>query len=152
MDLGSTGSFFLACQTFDAGRIVVEVVIGENDRLDVVLKQFQRKVIRAGVLKDLRKKRYYEKPSEARQRARGLGAAVGANVSKQDAIELEGTVTEVLPNATFRVAVNDTHTVLTTLGGNMRRFRIHVLAGDRVRIEVSPYDLTRGRIIFRHKN
>jgi translation initiation factor IF-1 len=49
------------------------------------------------------------------------------------------------------VAVSDSHTVLTTLGGNMRRFRIRVLAGDRVRIEVSPYDLTRGRITFRHK-
>jgi small subunit ribosomal protein S21 len=61
----------LVCETFDAGRIVVEVVIGENDRLDVVLKQFQRKVIRAGVLKDLRKTRYYEKPSEARQRKAG---------------------------------------------------------------------------------
>ncbi|HEX6535347.1 MAG TPA: 30S ribosomal protein S21 [Gemmatimonadaceae bacterium] len=47
---------------------MVEVVIGENDRLDVALKQFQRKVIRAGVLKDIRKKRFYEKPSEARQR------------------------------------------------------------------------------------
>ncbi len=62
---------FLGLRTFDAGWIVVEVVIGENDRLDVVLKQFQRKVIRAGVLKDLRKKRYYEKPSEARQRKAG---------------------------------------------------------------------------------
>jgi small subunit ribosomal protein S21 len=71
MDLGSTGSFFLVRQSFDAGWIVVEVVLGENDRLDVVLKQFQRKVIRAGVLKDLRKKRYYEKPSEARQRKAG---------------------------------------------------------------------------------
>jgi translation initiation factor IF-1 len=70
-------------------------------------------------------------------------------MSKQDAIELEGTVMEVLPNATFRVAVNEQHNVLTTLGGNMRRFRIRVLAGDRV---VSPYDLTRGRIIYRHKN
>ena len=58
---------------------------------------------------------------------------------------------EVLPNATFRVAVNDQHSVLTTLGGNMRRFRIRVLQGDRVTIEVSPYDLTRGRIVFRHK-
>ena len=73
-------------------------------------------------------------------------------MSKQDAIELEGTVMEVLPNATFRVAVNEQHNVLTNLGGNMRRFRIRVLAGDRVRIEVSPYDLTRGRIIYRHKN
>jgi len=73
-------------------------------------------------------------------------------MSKQDAIELEGTVTEVLPNATFRVAVSDSHHVLTTLGGNMRRFRIRALAGDRVKIEVSPYDLTRGRITYRHKN
>lgn len=50
---------------------MVEIVIGEHDRLDVVLKQFQRKVIRAGVLKDLRRKRYYEKPSAARQRKAG---------------------------------------------------------------------------------
>ena len=70
---------------------------------------------------------------------------------KQDAIQLEGTVAEVLPNATFRVVVNNGHDVLTTLGGNMRRFRIRVLAGDRVTVEVSPYDLTRGRITYRHK-
>ena len=72
-------------------------------------------------------------------------------MAKQDPIELEGTVTEVLPNATFRVAVNGGHEVLTTLGGKMRQFRIRVLAGDLVKIEVSPYDLTRGRIIYRHK-
>lgn len=64
---------------------------------------------------------------------------------------MEGTVTEVLPNATFRVVVSGGHEVLTTLAGNMRRFRIRVLQGDRVTIEVSPYDLTRGRITFRHK-
>jgi translation initiation factor IF-1 len=57
----------------------------------------------------------------------------------------------VLPNATFRVLLTNGHTVLSTLGGNMRRFRIRVLQGDRVTIEVSPYDLSRGRIIFRHK-
>jgi translation initiation factor IF-1 len=72
-------------------------------------------------------------------------------MAKQDSIELEGTVTEVLPNATFRVAVNGGHEVLTTLGGKMRQFRIRVLAGDLVKIEVSPYELTRGRIIYRHK-
>ncbi|HWE43069.1 MAG TPA: translation initiation factor IF-1 [Gemmatimonadaceae bacterium] len=72
-------------------------------------------------------------------------------MAKQDSIELEGTVTEVLPNATFRVAVNGGHEVLTTLGGKMRQFRIRVLAGDQVKIEVSPYDLSRGRIIYRHK-
>lgn len=73
-------------------------------------------------------------------------------MSKQDAIELEGTVSELLPNATFRVTVQSGHEVLTTLAGNMRRNRIRVLAGDRVTVEVSPYDLTRGRITFRHKN
>lgn len=70
---------------------------------------------------------------------------------KQDAIEMEGTVVEVLPNATFRVRVQGGHDVLTTLGGKMRQFRIRVLEGDQVKIEVSPYDLTRGRITYRHK-
>ena len=73
-------------------------------------------------------------------------------MSKQGAIEMEGTVAEVLPNATFRVTVNGGHDVLTTLGGKMRQNRIRVLAGDSVTIEVSPYDLTRGRITFRHKS
>jgi translation initiation factor IF-1 len=72
-------------------------------------------------------------------------------MAKEEAIQLEGTVTEVLPNATFRVTLPNVHTVLATLGGNMRRFRIRVLQGDRVTVEVSPYDLTRGRITFRHK-
>lgn len=72
-------------------------------------------------------------------------------MAKEEPIQLEGQVTEVLPNATFRVELTNGHNVLATLGGNMRRFRIRVLQGDRVTIEVSPYDLTRGRIIFRHK-
>jgi translation initiation factor IF-1 len=73
-------------------------------------------------------------------------------MAKQESIELEGTVTEVLPNATFRVALANGHDLLATLAGKMRRFRIRVLAGDRVTLEVSPYDLSRGRITFRHKN
>ena len=72
-------------------------------------------------------------------------------MAKQDAIEMEGVVEEVLPNATFRVWVNGGHDVLTTLGGKMRQFRIRVLQGDQVKIEVSPYDLSRGRITYRHK-
>jgi translation initiation factor IF-1 len=72
-------------------------------------------------------------------------------MAKEEAIELEGTVTEVLPNATFRVLVSNGHDVLATMAGKMRRHRIRVLAGDRVTLEVSPYDLTRGRITFRHK-
>ncbi len=73
-------------------------------------------------------------------------------MAKKDAIELQGTVTNVLPNATFRVLLENGHEVLATIAGKMRRFRIRVLAGDRVNVEVSPYDLTRGRITFRYKN
>jgi translation initiation factor IF-1 len=73
-------------------------------------------------------------------------------MAKEESISLEGTVTEVLPNATFRVELENGHTVLATIAGKMRRFRIRVLQGDRVTVEVSPYDLSRGRITFRHKN
>jgi translation initiation factor IF-1 len=79
------------------------------------------------------------------------GSLFRESMAKEEPIQLEGQVTEVLPNATFRVELTNGHNVLATLGGNMRRFRIRVLAGDRVTIEVSPYDLTRGRIVFRHK-
>ena len=73
-------------------------------------------------------------------------------MAKEDAIELQGTVTEVLPNATFRVLLENDHNVLATIAGKMRRYRIRVLAGDRVTVEVSPYDLSRGRITFRYKS
>ncbi len=73
-------------------------------------------------------------------------------MAKEDAVVLEGTVTEVLPNATFRVLLANGHNVLATIAGRMRRFRIRVLAGDRVTVEMSPYDLNRGRITYRHKN
>jgi translation initiation factor IF-1 len=71
---------------------------------------------------------------------------------KELAIEVEGTISEVLPSTTFRVALVNGHNVVATLAGKMRRFRIRVIAGDRVIVAVSPYDLTRGRITFRHKN
>src|SRR4026208_1439443 len=73
-------------------------------------------------------------------------------MAKEEAIELEGTVTEVLPDATFKVLVSNGHDVHATIAGKMRRFRIRVLAGDRATLEVSAYDLTRGRIPFRHRN
>jgi translation initiation factor IF-1 len=72
-------------------------------------------------------------------------------MAKEDSIEMDGVVAEVLPNTTFRVALPNGHQVLATMAGKMRRFRIRVLAGDRVTLAVSPYDLTRGRITFRHK-
>ena len=73
-------------------------------------------------------------------------------MAREDMVELEGVVSDVLPSSMFRVALTNGHSVLATVGGKMRRFRIRVLTGDRVTVEVSPYDLTRGRITFRHKN
>jgi translation initiation factor IF-1 len=70
---------------------------------------------------------------------------------KEEAVEVEGVVNEVLPSAMFRVILSNGHEVLATTAGKMRRFRIRIIAGDRVTLEVSPYDLTRGRITFRHK-
>ena len=64
---------------------------------------------------------------------------------------MEGVITDVLPSATFRVSIDGGHSVMATLCGKMRRFRIRVLNGDRVNLEMSPYDLSRGRITFRHK-
>lgn len=74
-----------------------------------------------------------------------------SHMAKEVPIELDGVVADVLPNSTFRVQLPNGHDVLATLAGKMRRFRIRVLAGDRVTLDVSPYDLTRGRITFRHK-
>jgi translation initiation factor IF-1 len=71
---------------------------------------------------------------------------------KEEALELEGTIKDVLPSTTFRVSLENGHDVMATLCGKMRRFRIRVLLGDRVKVELSPYDLTRGRITFRHKS
>ena len=70
---------------------------------------------------------------------------------KQGAIEIEGTVIESLPNAMFRVRLDNGHEVLGHVAGKMRRFRIRILPGDRVRVEVSPYDLNRARIVYRHR-
>jgi len=72
-------------------------------------------------------------------------------VSKEVPIEIQGKVVELLRNSTFRVTLSNGHTVLATIAGKMRKFRIRVLAGDRVTCALSPYDLSRGRIIYRHK-
>lgn len=72
-------------------------------------------------------------------------------MAKEDLIEMDGVVKEVLPNATFRVELDNGHEVLAHTAGKMRKFRIRVLAGDRVTVEMTPYDLTKGRITFRYK-
>lgn len=70
---------------------------------------------------------------------------------KQEAIEFEGVVSEVLPSAMYRVNLGNGHTLLATAAGKMRKFRIRIIVGDQVTVAVSPYDLGRGRITFRHK-
>jgi translation initiation factor IF-1 len=72
-------------------------------------------------------------------------------VPKEDAIEVTATVLEPLPNAMFRVELENKHKVLTHVSGKMRRHFIRILPGDKVLVELSPYDLTRGRIVYRYK-
>jgi translation initiation factor IF-1 len=72
-------------------------------------------------------------------------------VAKEEKIELDGEVVEALPNAMFRVELENGHTVLGHVAGKMRRFRIRILPGDKVRVELSPYDLDRARIVYRHR-
>jgi len=72
-------------------------------------------------------------------------------VSKEDIIELEGVIEEVLPNAMFRVRINENYLVTSVISGKMRQHRIQILLGDKVKLEVSPYDLSKGRITYRTK-
>jgi len=72
-------------------------------------------------------------------------------MAKEEAIQVEATVTESLPNAMFRVELENKHRVLAHISGKMRKHFIRILPGDRVLVELSPYDLTRGRIIYRYK-
>ena len=70
---------------------------------------------------------------------------------KGDAVEMDGTVIDALPNSQFTVRLDNGHELLAYTGGRMRRFRIRILLGDRVQVQMSPYDLSRGRITYRYK-
>ncbi|HIE58018.1 MAG TPA: translation initiation factor IF-1 [Anaerolineales bacterium] len=70
---------------------------------------------------------------------------------KEEKIQVEGTVTEALPGTQFRVKLDNGHEVLAYLSGKMRKYYIRILLGDRVRVEMTPYDLNRGRIVYRYK-
>lgn len=72
-------------------------------------------------------------------------------MSKKEVIQLDGVVTECLPNAMFRVKLENNHNVLAHISGKMRVHFIKIISGDKVKVEISPYDLTKGRIIFRCK-
>lgn len=71
-------------------------------------------------------------------------------ISKEEPIELDGEIVDVLGNSNFRVQVSENHDVLAKIAGRMRRHRIRIFEGDRVKVEVSPYDLNRGRIVWRY--
>jgi translation initiation factor IF-1 len=95
----------------------------------------------------------------ARRRSRWLGACAAEpavryaprRMAKEEKIEMEGEITEALPNTMFRVKLDNGHDVLGHISGKMRRHYIRILPGDRVKIELSPYDLDRGRITYRYK-
>jgi len=73
-------------------------------------------------------------------------------MAKDDAIEVTGTVVKVLPATMYKVKLENGHEVLAHISGKMRKFFIKIAAGDKVTLAISPYDLTKGRIVFRHKN
>src|SRR5438105_8758597 len=100
--------------------------------------------------------------AEGRVRAPGGSQGHGGNqrdgggisstaMAKEETIEVEGEVTEALPNTMFRVQLDNGHSVLGYISGKMRRYYIRILPGDRVKVELSPYDLTKGRITYRFK-
>jgi translation initiation factor IF-1 len=91
-------------------------------------------------------------PNKGAVRTNVQAAQMGCRpVAKEDKVEFEGEVIEALPNAMFRVKLDNDHVVLGHVAGKMRRFRIRILPGDRVRCELSPYDLDRARIVYRHR-
>ena len=72
-------------------------------------------------------------------------------MGKEDLIQVEGTIEDVLPNAMFRVRINENHIITATISGRFRQNNIRILLGDNVKVEMSPYDLTRGRVVYRNK-
>lgn len=112
----------------------------------------------AGRITDGKRYNVLAKKAQVRRPVRGGGAPTtappaesGPRRTNPDAIAVEGKVIDALPNAMFTVELENGHSVLGHLGGRMRKNYIRVLPGDRVVVELSPYDLTRGRITFRHR-
>lgn len=92
------------------------------------------------------KKRHYQPASPTASQP----TTNGPRSSKKGFIEMQGEVTEMLPNAMFRITLDGGHAILGILAGKMRMHKIKVLPGDRVTVEMTPYDLSKGRIIYRH--
>lgn len=88
-------------------------------------------------------------PSHVQQCAPPSGGAQLLGMAKEEAIQMEGTVVETLPNTTFRVELENGHVVTAHISGKMRKHYIRILKGDAVTVELTPYDLTKGRIVYR---
>ena len=112
---------------------------------------FSRNIARCRGELRIPRKRFISAPNPGPARLRDGFANQGCYMAKEDLIEFSGTVTELLPNAMFRVKLDNDHEVLAHTSGKMRKNRIRVLAGDRVNVEMTPYDLSKGRITFRFK-
>jgi translation initiation factor IF-1 len=97
--------------------------------------------------------RHYYCPRKFRRLATNplRGNVFGKRMAKEELLEFPGVVTELLPNATFRVKLENDHEIIAHTAGRMRKNRIRVLAGDKVLVEMTPYDLTKGRITYRFK-
>lgn len=91
------------------------------------------------------------KKSKKKRKDKAKEAAEDTKSQGDKAVEVEGVVTEALPNAMFKVELDNGFTVLAHVSGKMRKFFIRILPGDKVRLELSPYDLTKGRITYRYK-
>jgi translation initiation factor IF-1 len=87
-----------------------------------------------------------------RRSQRRRSAALEGEVQKEDAVVMDAVVTEALPNAMFEVELENGHRLLAYAAGRMRRYFIRITPGDRIRVELSPYDLTRGRIVYRYRD
>ena len=96
-------------------------------------------------------RRRFWRRKKKKKSPQALAAAAETKAKQSDAIEVTGTVVEPLPNAMFRVELENGHVVLAHISGKMRRHFIRILRGDKVTVELSPYDLTRGRLTYRFK-
>jgi len=94
-----------------------------------------------------RRDRLQSVPNGDNRESRGRGIA-----EKEQKVELEGEIVEAFRNGMYRIALDNGHEALGYTSGKMRRFRIRILPGDRIKVELSPYDLTRGRIVYRHRS
>ena len=88
----------------------------------------------------------FRAPNQARS-----NSGTAATVAKDDVIEFEGTISETLPNTMFRVKLENGHEIIAHISGRMRKNYIRILTGDKVKVEMTPYDLTKGRITYRHR-